>query len=551
MIRRRLVAAALLGVASACAGARPATPPGHAVASAHPAATRAGMDVLAAGGNAFDAAVAISAALAVVEPYSSGIGGGGFWLIHREKDGLQRVIDGREFAPGAASAGMYLDTAGRAVAARSRDGALAAAIPGAPAAWEHLAKTYGSRPLAELLQPAIILARDGFPADRKLVSYTADHGKRLNAEGAALFPPGLAEGQLVRQPGLARTLEALAARGGKGFYDGPVAEALVAAVTNGGGIWTLDDLQRYKAIERKPIRLRFRDWTLVTAPPPSAGGVTLAQALTLLEARGWPPADPVQQKHLVIEAWRRAYRDRRELGDPDFTSAPLWRLLSREYLLPLAREIRLAGATPSAAAAPPREGDHTTHFSVIDAQGNRVAGTLSINLPFGSGFVAGHTGVLLNDEMDDFSAAPNASNFYGLAGSTANAIAPYKRPLSSMSPAFLEGPRGLLILGTPGGSRIITMVMLGALGWTQGLTPSAVAALPRYHHQFLPDVVEHEAAAFTGEEAAALRALGHTLKLVPAGYGNLQAIGWDRASDRLEAGPDPRGVGTGEVKLTR
>lgn len=550
-MRRALASGLLLCALASSAAPLPETPPGYAVASAHPLATKAGMDVLAAGGNAFDAAVAVSAALAVVEPYSSGIGGGGFWLIHRQKDNLQRVIDGREFAPGAARADMYLDRKGVADPAKSRDGALAAAIPGAPAAWEHLARRYGSRPLAELLQPAIALARDGFAADRKLVQMTAEAGRRLNAEGAAIFPPGLAEGTRVKQPDLARTLEAVARQGRAGFYQGPVAEALVAAVTAGGGIWTLDDLHRYSVIERAPLSVRLRDWKLVTAPPPSAGGVTLTEALTLLEARGWPPADPIAQKHLVIEAWRRAYRDRRELGDPDFVAAPLWRLLSREYLTRLGDDIRLDRATPSAPAAPAPEGDHTTHFSVIDAQGNRVAGTLSINLRFGSGFMAAGTGVLLNDEMDDFSAAPSASNAYGLAGSTANAIAPYKRPLSSMSPSFVEGPRGLLILGTPGGSRIISMVMLGALGFTQGLDAAGIVALPRFHHQFLPDVVEYEPAALSEADRAALERMGHGLKPVPEGYGNMQAIWWDRLGDTLSAGADPRGVGTAEVKRVR
>lgn len=553
-LRAALAAAAVLLVAPALAGEAPRGPPGHAVASAHPLATRAGVEILAQGGNAFDAAVAVSAALAVVEPASSGIGGGGFWLLHREADGLQVFVDGRETAPLAASAGMYLDKKGVADPLASRDGARAAAVPGAPAAWVHLAQKYGTLPLAKLLAPAIRYAREGYRVDSRMARMLPWASARLSPAAAAVFLPGgqvPAEGAVIRQPDLAATLERLAQDGRKGFYEGAVAARLVAGAREGGGVWVEEDLRRYRVIERKPLTFQYRDYRVVSAPPPSAGGVALAQAFTMLEARGWPTQDPVQAHHLVAEALRRAYRDRGWLGDPAYAVAPLYRLLSREYLLAQARGIRADAATPSASLDVVSEGDNTTHFSILDAQGNRVAGTLSVNLPFGSGFMPAGTGVLLNNEMDDFAASVTASNAYGLAGAAANTIAPGKRPLSSMSPTFVEGPRGLLIVGTPGGSRIISMVLLGVLGFVEGLDAQQTAALPRYHHQYLPDQIEYEPDALSPAVQAGLNALGHRLKTVPAGYGNMQVVWWDKAGDRLETGSDPRGVGTGQVTRLR
>lgn len=555
LLRPALCAVGILWAGAALARDQaPPTPPGYAVATAHALATRAGVEILEQGGNAFDAAVAVSAALAVVEPASSGIGGGGFWLLHRESDGRQVFVDGRETAPLAATADMYLDASGAADPLASRDGARAAAIPGAPAAWVHIAQRYGTQPLARVLAPAIRYAREGYAVDAKMARTLPWASARLSPAAAAVF---LVDGQVpapgtvIRQPDLAATLERIAREGRAGFYEGPVAERLVAGARAGGGIWAAEDLRRYRVIEREPLLTRFRDYRVISAPPPSAGGVALAQTFAMLEARGWPPKNSVQAHHLVAEALRRAYRDRQLLGDPDFAAPPLYRLLSREYLLPLARGIRTDAATPSAALAVEPEGDNTTHFSILDGHGNRVAATLSVNLPFGSGFMPPGTGVLLNNEMDDFSASPTASNAYGLAGSLANAIAPGKRPLSSMTPTFVEGPRGLLIIGTPGGSRIISMVLLGTLGFVQGLDAPQTAALPRYHHQYLPDQIEYEPDALSAADQAGLIALGHRLKAVPAGYGNMQVVWWDPAADRLQTGSDPRGVGTGEVRRLR
>ncbi len=528
-------------------------PPGYAVASAHPGATAAGIEILEAGGNAFDAAVAISAALAVSEPTGSGLGGGGFWLLHRA-DGLETLIDGRETAPSNAEANMYLDASGVAVEARSRDGALAAGIPGEPAALDYIAKKFGKLPLGRSLAPAITLARDGFRIDSKLARAIAQHVGRFSPATLAIFSPGGVappEGTLLQQPDLARTLERIAAQGRHGFYQGELAATLVDGVRAAGGIWNQEDLRHYKLLERAPFVTWFRDYRVVSAPPPSAGGVGLAQMLQMLEMLGWPASEPAASRHLTIEAMRRAYRDRAaHLGDPDMVTMPLSRMTSRSYLRALAQSIDPRRATPSAELGAPAggsEGTNTSHFSVIDADGNRVAGTLSINLPFGSGFMVPGTGVLLNDEMDDFSAAPQASNAYGLIGSIPNTIAPGKRPLSSMSPTFVEGPRGVLILGTPGGSRIITMVLLGLLGFTEGLDATQIATLPRYHHQYLPDQVEIEPLAWTEREQDEVRALGHTLKPLKQTYGNMQVVIWRKSPNRLEAAADPRAVGEARV----
>jgi len=529
------------------------TPPGYALATAHPLATAAGAEILDEGGNAFDAAVAVSAALTVVASQSTGIGGGGFFLLHREADGFETMVDGREVAPLAATAGMFQDARGVAIAKASRDGAKAAAIPGLPAAWAHIAQKYGTKPLARLLMPAVRIAREGFAIEQGKADQLAENKDRFSPAAAAVWLPGgkpPAAGTVIRQPDLAATLEAVARSGRAGFYQGPLASMLLDGVKQGGGIWQAEDFARYRVVERKPMQFFFRDYRLTVPPPPSAGGVTLAQALTMLEARGWPPADPVQARHEMVEVMRRAYRDRRLLGDPGFVNIPLYRLLSREHLLAQARTIRPDAATPSESMAPAAaEGNNTTHFSILDGAGNRVAATETVNLEFGSGFMPPGTGVFLNNEMDDFAASLTASNAFGLMGSAANAVAPGKRPLSSMVPTFVEGERGLLIIGGKGGSRIISQVLFGVLDFIQGGDAQHAVALRRYHHQHLPDRVDFETGALSESEQAALRKLGHTLREVPAGWGLMHAVWWDKRGDRVEAAADPRGVGTGAVKL--
>jgi gamma-glutamyltranspeptidase/glutathione hydrolase len=528
-------------------------PPGYAVATPHPLATAAGVEILEEGGNAFDAAVAVSAAMTVVSSQSTGIGGGGFFLLHRESDRVQVFVDGRETAPADASANMFLDKKGVADPKASTVGARAAAIPGLPALWHHVARKYGSKPLARLLAPAIRIAREGHAIEPPKAQMLAGMDHFSPAAAAVWLPGGKAPaaGTVIRQPELAATLERVAREGRAGFYEGEFARTLVNGVRAAGGLWQLEDLRRYRVIERKPLHAFFRDHRLTLAPPPSSGGVTLAQALTMLEARAWPPADAVQAKHELVEVMRRAYGDRRLLGDPAFVTPPLYRLLSREYLLPLAATVRSDAATPSVAPPPAREGNNTAHFSILDAAGNRVSATETVNLEFGSGFMPPGTGVLLNNEMDDFAASLTASNAFGYVGSAANAIAPGKRPLSSMVPTFVEGPRGLLIVGSKGGSRIISQVLGAVLGFVQGQGARDVVAAPRLHHQNLPDRIDFEPAALTPAEQAALKALGHTLREVPGGWGNMQAVWWDPAADTLAAASDPRGVGTGAVRRTR
>ncbi len=531
--------------------------PGHnAIASAHPAATAAGRVVLDAGGNAFDAAIAVAAALAVVEPYSSGIGGGGFFLLHRAADGAQIFVDARETAPAAASADMYLDAAGEFVAERALNGALAAGIPGLPAALAHLAEHYGKRTLADNLAPAVALARDGFAVGPRYQMMAGFRAGALSAlpEAAAIFlhdGAAPAPGARIVQGDLADTLVAIGADGAESFYRGALAARLVAGVRAVGGIWTAADLATYRVVERPPIIAQYRDMRVVSAPPPSSGGIVLSEALNILERYDLETFDEVDRLHLVIEAMRRAYRDRADfLGDPDFTDIPTSRLLAKSYADWLARDLSVARATPSDSLPPigvRPEGQDTTHFSVLDAAGNRVAATLSINYPFGAAVVAPGTGVLLNNEMDDFSARPLTPNAYGLVGAGANAIAPGKRPLSSMTPTFLETPERIGVIGTPGGSRIISMVLIGILEFARGTAPETWVSAARYHHQYLPDEVQYENGGLSAEVIAALGAKGHTLAEKSRNYGNMQAILWDRAEGKVEAASDPRGEGGAAV----
>lgn len=540
LLRRVAVLLVLLSPAPLAAGEA-------AIASAHPLATAAGEEVLARGGNAFDAAVAVSAALAVVEPYASGIGGGGFWLIHRAADGFETMIDGRETAPGEATRDMYLDASGKPVPGASLRGPLAAAIPGAPAALAQLAR-HGRLPLAVTLAPAIRHAREGFAVDPRYARMAQDFGDRLDPRAAAVFldagrPPQ--PGFVLKQPQLAITLERLARQGAAGFYRGPVAAEMVRAVRAGGGIWRLRDLAAYRAKQREPVRVFYGGARITAAALPSSGGVVLAQALNMLRLR---PAEAAADPHRVVESLRRAYRDRAcLLGDPDFVHVPVSRLTSLRHAAGQAAGMDPERATPSAAlpgcdAVP--GGPSTTHFSVVDAQGNRVAATLSVNTPFGSGFLAGDTGVLLNNEMDDFAIAPGVPNAYGLVGSEANAIAPGKRPLSSMTPAFVEDARGVLVLGTPGGSRIISMVLLAVLDHLHGPAPDprrSVSAA-RYHHQYLPDVVEVEPEGFDPQWIQALEGKGHKVRPARRAWGNMQAVYVDGRTGRAVAASDPRGA---------
>lgn len=528
---------------------------GVAIASAHPLATRAGYDILQQGGNAFDAAVGVAAALAVVEPYSSGLGGGGFFLVHRAADGRQVFVDGRETAPAGAKAEQYLDASGVPLRGATTQGGTSVGIPGLPAALAHIAQSYGRLPLTTILAPAVTLAREGFPVDARYARVAKLRERYLqNAPRAAAIylhegaapPPG----HVVRQPELALTLERLGREGVPGFYTGHVAEALMRSVNAAGGAWTTNDLAGYRVVEREPIRMKYRGATVVSAPLPSAGGIALAQALTMLESYGIAdPLDP-RNAHLVAEALRRAFQDRALfLGDSDHVSVPVARLLDRAYLQQRAASIGTDRATPSPQLdtrdAAKAESGNTTHLSIVDSAGNRVAATLSINWIFGSGIVAGDTGVLLNNEMDDFTVRTDVANSYRLRGSEANAIAPGKRPLSSMTPTFVEDDRGVLVLGAPGGSRIVSQVLLAILAHlhTPHVDVRTLVSAPRYHHQYLPDRLEIEPEAFGAAWRAAMSAYGHRLEVANRKWGNLQAVFQTRDRSAAEAASDPRGSG--------
>ena len=529
-----------------------ATPPQAAIASAHPLATAAGLEILNRGGNAFDAAVAVSATLAVVEPYASGIGGGGFWLLHRAKDGKQVMIDGREKAPQAAHRDMYLDTMGNVIANMSVNGPAAAGIPGVPAALAHIARHYGRLPLSKSLAPAIRAAREGFkvtPRYRQRAKFRLA-ALRASPDAAMIFlkdndlPP---LGYVITQTDLANTLTALAHKGRDGFYQGDIAKRLVVGNRNGGGIWSLPDLYNYKAVERKPLSVNYKGYRITSVAPPSSGGVALIEMLNILNRFDLEKLSDVKRKHVIVEAMRRAYRDRAEfLGDSDFVKVPISKLTGRTYAGELARSIDLDKATPSSELQPVATHDsgfHTTHFSILDKQGNRVSATLSINYPFGSCFVAPGTGVLLNDEMDDFSAKPGVPNVYGLVGAEANAIAPGKRMLSSMSPSFVENEDRLAILGTPGGSRIITMVLHGILAFIDGEEAGSIVNQGRYHHQYLPDQIQYEPDALKPDEISGLENMGYTLQPLDDPYGNMQVVVWDKKQARVNAASDKRGEG--------
>lgn len=522
------------------------------VSTAHPLASAAGISILQQGGNAIDAAIAVTAALAVVEPYGSGLGGGGFYLLRRAgKSPDYYFLDARERAPLAAHADLYR-VDGVVEPKLSLNGALAAAIPGIPAALDELTRQHARLPLTDNLAPAIQLASDGFAID---AVYQERAGWRLTAlqqdpESARLF---LDQQQIpeqdwiLRQPELANTLIMLAQHGGKSFYQGAFAQQLVSTVQDAGGIWSLKDLSDYKIKWRAPLIVPLADQRqLITAPPPSAGGIAIAQSLLMLQRLPWQQAAPAQRAHYIAEVFRRAYRDRGLLGDPDFIDNPTEVLLARQHIVQMADSINVDHATPSASLAPGselHEGDHTTHFAILDQHGNAVAATLSLNMMFGAAFTVPGTGVLLNDEMDDFAADLTGSNAYGLTGSAANRIQAGKRPLSSMSPSFLEGSNDFSAFGTPGGSRIPSMNVLAMLEYLDGKAPAQWVASPRVHHQYLPDVLGFEPGALTEQQQQRLQDKGHQLKELTRNYGNQQVLWWQKDSGHSAAASDPRGQG--------
>ena len=567
-LRSWLLVLCVLAGPVAAKAPRASSPPGVAIASAHELATQAGLEVLAAGGNAFDAAVATSAVLSVVAPISSGLGGGGFFLLHDARSGRDVFVDARETAPAAATAQAFLKPDGTLDRDRAINGPWAAGIPGLPAGLVYVSAKYGRLPLRRALAPAIRIARDGFVVYERLAKgYESRRAvmERYAGTRAVFLADGDAPevGEVLRQPDLARTLELIAERGHAGFYAGETARELLASVEAEGGRWTAAELAGYRVRERAPIRFDYEGMQVVTAPPPSSGGIALAQMLQILAPYDLARLPPATRTHLVVESMRRAYRDRTfYLGDPDFVDVPVATLAHPMYAAGLRAGIHPEKATPSAmlsGSQTPLEDEDTTHFSIIDSQGNRAAVTQTVNLVFGSGLVPPGTGVVLNNEMDDFALRPGTPNAFGVMGFDANAPAPGKRMLSSMTPTFLVGPDRVAVLGTPGGARIITMVLLGILGYADGLDAQAVAALPRFHHQWIPDAIGIEAGALAPEVIAALRAMGHAVN-VPGEpgsglrssdtWGNLQTVAWNRATNTLEGGSDPRNpVGKAAVLL--
>ncbi|HEU0215760.1 MAG TPA: gamma-glutamyltransferase [Stellaceae bacterium] len=525
-LRAVLCGIALLATLARPAGAEDAR---HGmVVSAHRAASDAGLAILKSGGNAVDAAVAVGYALAVVDPCCGNIGGGGFMLI-RQAGGATDFINFRETAPAAATPDMYLDAAGNPIRDASRDGWRAVAIPGTVKGLDLALARYGRLKRAEVMAPAIALARDGVVLGEPDAAIIAHDTKRLSADPEAarifLHPDGTPykTGERLAQPDLAATLQRIAADGPDAFYRGPVAIALASASRTHGGLITESDLAEYHAGELPPLRCAYRGYAIISSPPPSSGGTSLCEILGILS--GWDIGaagfNSPRAVHLTVEAMRRTFFDRNSvLGDPDFVANPVDRLVSTAYTATLRAGIdpdqatasTALGTVPTAAEKP-----QTTHYSVVDGDGNAVAVTYTINGGFGAGVVAPGTGFLLNNEMDDFAAKPGTANMFGLVQGDANAIAARKRPLSSMTPTIVErGGRVVYVLGSPGGPRIITAVLETLMNLVDfGMSPAEAVAAPRFHHQYLPDTVFYETGGLPPATLSALTRMGYNFKEQP------------------------------------
>lgn len=490
------------------------------VVTAQHLATHVGVDVLKAGGNAVDAAVAVGYTLAVVYPAAGNLGGGGFMTIQLA-DGRKTFLDFREKAPLAATANMYLDKDGNVVPGASTDGYLAVGVPGTVSGMEMARAEYGMMPRAALLAPAIRYAQQGFvleQGDIDMLATATDAFRKDTASAAVFLNHGepFKVGQRLTQHDLARTLRRIGKYGAAGFYRGPVGKAIVASMRAGKGIITQADLDQYHTRELKPVECSYRGYGIVSAPPPSSGGVALCEMLNILE--GYPLHDlgyrSAQAMQYQIETMRHAYVDRNSyLGDPDFMHNPLERLLSKDYAAKIRAAIDPHRAGVSSEIAPgvaPHEGTNTTHYSIIDQWGNAVSVTYTLNNWFGAKVTAAHTGVLLNDEMDDFTSKVGVPNSYGLVQGEANAIAPGKRPLSSMTPTIVsKDGKPLMVLGTPGGSRIITVVLLTLLNVIDyGMDIQQAVDAPRFHQQWLPDYTNLEAGAISPEVRQTLEGWG-------------------------------------------
>jgi gamma-glutamyltranspeptidase/glutathione hydrolase len=517
------------------------------VVSGSPIASAVGVEILKRGGNAVDAAVAVGFALAVVHPEAGNLGGGGYMVI-RLADGTVSALDYRETAPARASRDMYLDQDGR-VTDRSVIGHLASGVPGSVAGMAEAHRRYGSLPWRDLVEPAVSLAREGFVIDEFRSQSSASSSRKLAqfpASRSQFLPDGQAPapGTLFKQPDLAKTLQAIADSGAPVFYRGHIADLIVAEMGRGGGIISKEDLSDYRAIWHDPIVIRYRGHTIYSMPPSSSGGVTLAQILNILEGYDpLPPFGSAESVHLKAEAMRRAFIDRnRHLGDPAFVTIPLDRLLSKEYAAALRNEIdpRRASKTPTFVSSG-NGGTNTTHYSIVDRHGNAVSVTTTINSSYGSGVTVTGAGFLLNNEMDDFTAAPGKPNQYGLLQGEANAIAPGKRMLSAMTPSIVVDPEGelMMILGTPGGPTIITSVAQVIMNMIDHhLSLAEAVAAPRIHHQAWPDQIFYERGGLTDAVVERLRALGHAVEERSGYSGDIAAI--QRLNGRWIGVADPR-----------
>lgn len=507
------------------------------VSSVNSTATQVGVEVLKQGGNAVDAAVAIGYTLAVTHPQAGNIGGGGFMLI-RTKDGKTTAIDFREMAPSKATRDMFLDEKGNADSKKSLTSHLASGVPGTVAGFALANEKYGSMPVAELLKPAIKLAKEGFVVNDALADDLDVYGREVlldNPNSRAIFIKSdgtpWKKGETLVQTDLANSLSMIAADGPAAFYQGKIADEIANEMAKNSGLITKQDLAAYKAVERAPVSGTYKGYEIYSMPAPSSGGIHIVQILNILEnfdlkSMGQNSADAI---HVMSEAMKYAYADRSEyLGDPDFVKVPVSALTSKKYAKQLASQIHLDKATPSSTIKPgklePYESDQTTHYSVVDSQGNAVAVTYTLNTNFGSGIVAGKSGILLNNQMDDFSAKPGVPNVYGLIGGEANAVQAGKRPLSSMSPTIVtQDGKVVLVTGSPGGSRIITTVLqivLNTIEFNMNIAEATNA--PRIHHQWLPEEIRVEKGIGI-DTIKLLEKKGHKVSIKPT-MGSTQSI---------------------------
>lgn len=524
------------------------------VASVDALATQVGVEILRQGGNAVDAAVAVGFALAVTHPQAGNLGGGGFMLL-RTASGRATAIDFREMAPGHASRDMFLDKQGNADSELSLTSHLASGTPGTVAGLALAAQKYGTLPLSTLLAPAIRLARDGIPVNDALADDLKTYGKEVlithpNSKAIFYKPDGTPwqKGDRLVQKNLAHSLQLIARQGPDAFYKGEIADEIAGEMAQHGGLISKADLAAYRAVERQPISGTYRGYEVFSMPPPSSGGIHIVQILNILEnfdlaKMGFGSADAMQ---VMAEAEKYAYADRSEyLGDPDFVKVPWQALTSKAYAKTLAQQIDVAKARPSSEIKPgklePYESNQTTHFSVVDKQGNAVAVTYTLNTYFGSGIVAGKSGILMNNEMDDFSAKPGTPNVYGLVGGEANAVQPAKRPLSSMSPTIVaKGGKTWLVTGSPGGSRIITTVLQMVVNSIDfGMNVAEATNAPRFHHQWLPDQLRVEK-GFSPDTLRLLEAKGQHVKVLPS-MGSTQSI-MIGPDGMLYGASDPRSI---------